>query len=427
MKHKSIICLCLAFLVVFSVFSVTTHFINAASAPILSIVPTGDSGAAAGSTAIIPAQAVGSTFSVDVRVDNYASVNIGGTNNGVSGASYMVTWNSTVLKYVSYQDGSWLPDQSNTGDLTTNVTIGQLLIGQIAFNTANAMATADSASGSVSATIKFQVLSTGSTLIALEPQPGVAYLLAPETAADGLTSGHAVSGTQTANAQFSSSLSSGQSVNIDVYTVEGASGQTYGPLQLVPTYALITNASVPIPNQSVMFTIRDANGTCYYRQGDTNESGIATINPPFRMPPDLSQKSFGTWSITASANVLGETVYNTVNFTFGYLNNIEKTVTIPTSIHRGETLPIQFTIDNQELSASLTQVSITLFDNASTPIGSSTLTVTQQTQNITVVDAAITIPSWAFTGEATAYICLLGGSTGVPLVPESEAHFNILS
>jgi hypothetical protein len=427
MKHKSIICLALAFLVVFSVFSVTTRFINATSAPVLSIVPTDDSGAAAGSTTIIPAQAVGSTFSVDVRVDNYASVNIGGTENGVCGASYIVTWNPAVLKYLSYQDGSWLPDQNNAGDLTTNAAIGQLLIGQIAFNTANAMATADSASGSVSATIKFQALSTGSTVIALEPQPGVAYLLAPETTADGVTSGHAVPGIQTANAQYGSSSSSGQSVNIDVYTSEGASGQTYGPLQLVPTYALITNASVPIPNQSVMFTIRDANGTCYYRQGDTNENGIATINPPFRMPPDLGQKSFGTWSITASADVLGETLYTTVNFTFGYVNDIESNVTIPASIYRGETLPIQFTIDNQELSSSLTQVSITLFDNASVPIGSSTLTVTQQTQNITVIDAAIVIPSWAFTGEATAYICLLGNSTSVPLVPESEAHFNILS
>jgi hypothetical protein len=176
-----------------------------------------------------------------------------------------------------------------------------------------------------------------------------------------------------------------------------------------------------------MFTILDVNGASYYRQGETNQSGIATIDPPFRMPPDLGQSSFGTWSITASADVLGETITSTVNFTFAYVNSVEGNVTIPASIYRGETLPIQFTIDNQELSASLTQVSITLFDNASEPIGSSTLNVTQQTQNITVIDAAIPIPSWAFTGQATAYICLLSNSANVPLAPETAAKFNILS
>ena len=428
MGSKPIICLALAFLVVFSVFSVTAHFINAASTPVLSVVPRGAKGAAAGTTTVIPSQPVGSTFSVDVRVDNYASVNLGGTNNGVSGASYVVTWNATIIKFVSYTDGFWLPDQNNAADSTVNVTTGQLTIGQIAFDLSSNMATADNASGSVSSTITFQALSAGSTIIGLEPQSsGVAYLYAPETAADGLTSGHAVTGTQTANAQFQTSSSSLQSFKIEVYTAEGAAGQTYGPSQLVPTYASITNASGPVPNQSVMFTILDVNGASYYRQGETNQSGIATIDPPFRMPPDLGQSSFGTWSITASADVLGETITSTVNFTFAYVNSVEGNVTIPASIYRGETLPIQFTIDNQELSASLTQVSITLFDNASEPIGSSTLNVTQQTQNITVIDAAIPIPSWAFTGQATAYICLLSNSANVPLAPETAAKFNILS
>jgi hypothetical protein len=48
-----------------------------------------------------------------------------------------------------------------------------------------------------------------------------------------------------------------------------------------------------------------------------------------------------------------------------------------------------------------------------------------QMQNFTVVDATINIPSWAFTGQATAYLCLLT-ATGAALAPENVANFQIL-
>ena len=98
------------------------------------------------------------------------NLNIGGTNNGISGASYIVNWNPAVLTFESYTDGAYLPDQSNAGDLSGNTASGQLTIGQIAFNTGNAMATADNAAGSVSATIVFQVASAGTSAISLSPQ-----------------------------------------------------------------------------------------------------------------------------------------------------------------------------------------------------------------------------------------------------------------
>ncbi len=545
MKHKSMICLVLTFLIAFSLFSVTTHFINAASVAVLSIVPTGQAGATAGTITNIPAQAVGTTFSVDVRVDNYASVNIGGKDNGVSGASYEVFWNPAVLEYISKTpDVSWLPDQSSSGDILNYVAYGNLTIGQIAFNTANPFTTADSSTGSVSATIKFQVLSSGSSPITLQPQKGVAYLVAPQTNDEGETFSRAVSGTETANAQYGPSSSSPpsvfgptaiftptdgstfklgssitldaslsqpgydtqacnitsyvwsveflngttftsltgeaptftatvdgtfqvilivtandvaaapspsyestgsssdfiavvsnlQSVAIDVFTDKGGVGQgvssgAYGPLQQVQTYALVTYKNTPMPNENVLFSILDANGTYYCRQGVTNDTGIAAIQPSFRLPaPDFGspQTSFGTWSITAAVNVLGVTVNDTTKFTFTYLNGIEN-VTIPATANRNETLPIQLTINNQELSTQWTQLSITLFDQAGIPIGSSTITATQQTQSLTVIDASINIPSWAFPGQATAYLCLLSNSTDVPLAPESTANFTILS
>jgi hypothetical protein len=527
MKHKSLICLTFVFIVVFSVFSVTTRLINAVNAPVLSVVLSGSM-----NTYSIPAQAVGSTFKVDVCVDDLSSV-----IPGVNSVSYSLTWDPTVLWCISKTDNTWLPSQSNMGDLPFNNTSGIVTIGQVAFDISNAEAC--TTVSNVSATFAFKVVSAGSCIIGLQPSVmGVPYLSYP----DSQGKSHAVIGTTTVNATYdpvittSSSVhgptaeftptagssfkidssimlnanlsqpgydtqtcpitnyawsveylngttfasftgetatfdaavggtfrivlivtakdvenppsptyvstnsasalirvvSIQQSANIDVFTdregtSEGVSGGAYGPLQVVRAYALVTFDNASMPGENVMFTILDANGSSYYRLGVTNESGIATIQPSFRLPApnfDSPQTGFGTWSITASADFLGVTMSDTTNFTFGYLSAIEN-VTLPSTINRNEVLPIQLTINNQELSTQLAQLSVTLFDQADEPIGSSTLTVTQQTQEITILDAAITIPSWAFTGQATAYLCLLTNSS-LPLAPESVANFNIL-
>jgi hypothetical protein len=225
-----------------------------------------------------------------------------------------------------------------------------------------------------------------------------------------------------------------QSINIDVFTDKGGVGEgtssgTYGPLQIVQTYASIKSSNSAMPDESVIFTILDSNGTYYYRQGVTNESGIATIQPSFRLPGSdygSQQTNFGKWSITASVNFLGITANDTTAFILGYLSNINN-VSIPATVHKDESLPIQLTINNQETSGQWTQLSITLFDQAQIPIGSSTIISTQATQNVTIFDTAITIPSWAFNGQATIYLCLLSNSTSVPITPETIAHFNILS
>src|SRR5208283_3631725 len=154
MKHKRFICLALVFIGAFSVFAVM-HFINAQTAPILSIVPTGDSGAT--SITDIPVQAVGATFSVDVRLDDYAAVTEGGPSPGVNACTYMVTWNPAVLSFTTKTDGKWIPNQSSI-DITSDTGSGELIVNQIDLSS---YATADSSSGSVTATVEFTVLSTG--------------------------------------------------------------------------------------------------------------------------------------------------------------------------------------------------------------------------------------------------------------------------
>ena len=99
-------------------------------------------------------------------------------------------------------DGTWLPSQSNAGDLQNNVANGQITFGQIAFGSSSFL-TADSASGSVSATITFQVVSNSvGTTIGLEQQgANVPFLGAPETVG-GLTSNHGVPNVTAVNAQY---------------------------------------------------------------------------------------------------------------------------------------------------------------------------------------------------------------------------------
>src|SRR5208337_135358 len=107
-KTKHIVALALTLFMVSSMLLACAHAAYPATGtpPYLDIVATG--GAASTSTTNIPLAAVGTQFSIDVRVDNYADVNIGGTTNGISGASYTVNWNPAVLTYVSSTDGTYL-------------------------------------------------------------------------------------------------------------------------------------------------------------------------------------------------------------------------------------------------------------------------------------------------------------------------------
>ena len=230
-------------------------------------------------------------------------------------------------------------------------------------------------------------------------------------------------------------ISSSESVKINVFTdqqgTSGASnGGVYGPLQLLQMYASVTFMNASMPDENVIFSIQNSNGSVILvRQGFTNQTGIASAS--FRLPtpdPSAPQNSFGTWSLMASVNITGISVSDNTNFTFTYLSGIEN-ISIPASINRLENLPIQLTLNNEFVSAQWTQLSITLFDNSGIPIGSATVSTSQQTQNITVIDTSITIPSWAFTGQATAYFCLLTNSTStqtIPLAPETVATFQIL-
>ncbi len=226
-----------------------------------------------------------------------------------------------------------------------------------------------------------------------------------------------------------------QDTQIDVLTDNGgvglgANSSQYGPLQTVQIYASVKNQNILLPNQNVIFTVQNANGSNYVvREGITNQSGVATTQ--FRLPsPDPNSPStrFGIWSITASTNSTSGTVNDTTFFNFNYLSAIYG-VQIPDSVHRQGTLPIVLAVNNANCPTPWSDLTITVFDQAGIPIGSSAISATKQLENITVIDSALTIPSWAFTGQATAYLCVLANSSNTqeaPLAPETVATFQIL-
>jgi len=182
----------LVILVAMSAFYFMTNLTNAGNNPTISAVLSGTT-----DVNIIPAQAIGTTFSVDIRVDNIA-----GVSPGVDAASYNVTWDPTVLSCTAQQDNKWLPDQFDT-DIPANNTIGLVGIGQVAFDTSNA-SVCTTTSG-VSTTLTFQVLSSGNCTIGIEQSSPIVPLL--QSPNGDVVAGAAVAGVVVQNATYGISAS----------------------------------------------------------------------------------------------------------------------------------------------------------------------------------------------------------------------------
>jgi hypothetical protein len=223
--------------------------------------------------------------------------------------------------------------------------------------------------------------------------------------------------------------------NVDVFTDRGGVGVSvssgaYGGNEIMRIYALVTYADVPVANQDVAFTVNDSSGLVVaVRTARTNQTGFAYTEYRLLNPNGvLSASSAQIWSITASVNVSQTTVSDIAPFAFGYLGSIQN-LQVPQSVHRLESLSIQLTISNFVNSTAWSELDITLFDTANVPIGSCTVIHSPEMQNFTVVAAHIFVPSWAFTGQATAYVCLLAQSAdgkSVPIAPEVAKTFQIL-
>jgi hypothetical protein len=273
LKVKPMAAFTLALLMIIPMLLAATTIVKASgnSTPVLSVVLSGTTG-----TTLIPAQSAGSTFNVDIRVDNTSSV-----SPGINSYSYALTWNPAVLNVTNVNDafsGSFLNSGANLGtveslgDLPANDTKGQLIIGDIILNTSDFAACA-TGSG-VLTTVTFRVLTTGRSNINLQPSDvGVAYLTYPDSQGNShdvvatTTNAVYVSLTPSSNevgitgyklifnTTLTNMFASAQSINYSwsyvVYKYNATAGTYSTAVGGVPSPTPTTPASVPIGTSTV--------------------------------------------------------------------------------------------------------------------------------------------------------------------------------
>ena len=144
--------------------------------PIFNIVPSGTSN----STGLtqLPTVGVGSTFSIDIRLDNIDQV-----TQGINGISYTVTYDPAVLS-LTYQGEVKGPIWSSVSDFVTAIVTKDAVVGSLTEH--DVIANLDDLhaavySSGVVRTLTFMVLSVGESNIDLQPSDaGVAYLASPD-------------------------------------------------------------------------------------------------------------------------------------------------------------------------------------------------------------------------------------------------------
>jgi len=131
-----------------------------------------DNSGVATTNSLIPATAVGNSFTVDIYINNTQNV-----SPGINAVSLMVTWTPAVLTCTNMVDGSYLNSDGKMqalGDLGPNT--GSATFGQIIINTKNPNDYTTNTAGIIGQ-LTFQVVGTGSTFISIVPSAaGIAYL-----------------------------------------------------------------------------------------------------------------------------------------------------------------------------------------------------------------------------------------------------------
>jgi hypothetical protein len=177
-KTKPIIALALTLFMVVSMLFVALPSVKASpnTTPVLSVVPDGAPGATG--TTQIAGVAVGSTFTVDIRVDNIASI-----SEGINGLSYSLTYNPAVLSVTGYhtkQTSFW--GSTAAGDLTAIVT--QTPAGTFTESSVivpSGLANESTTTPGVATTITFKALTTGESSLNFQPSDiGQPYLTYPD-------------------------------------------------------------------------------------------------------------------------------------------------------------------------------------------------------------------------------------------------------
>jgi hypothetical protein len=232
---------------------------------------------------------------------------------------------------------------------------------------------------------------------------------------------------------------------IDVYTERGgqtpmAASDAFGPQELITLYAQVIYNGAPVAGKDVAFEIVNKRGEAIgYIVRRTDASGIATGEYRLPWPYPNPEAEFGTWTIVATVDVAEQIVSDNCTFMFNYIVTVTSVRTLnadgvtPQGIfNRGSSVLVEFALNNIRTTGPVNaRVTITIYDNCSVPVGS----ITTQMNNLntgasTPVAPTVSIPSWAFVGQATIYVNVLTGLPalgGVPYCPETTKTFSIIA
>jgi hypothetical protein len=358
-----------------------------------------------------------------------AIINIAGADS-VWQWSINVNWNPAVLNATTVTTGDFL---AGGGSHFFSPTVIDNVAGTLKGGPSDTLLTSSSVSGNgLLVKITFVVVGTGSSDITLSN-----VILRDNTPSNHQDIPYTLGSTLTINIPLTSSSPTPTPTSSASPTPTPSSGQPaihvstdktrYLTGDLVSVTASVTHNGAAVANRDVAFTVIMQNNTNIATiVNTTNSNGVATIS--FRIPtPQPNPKIiFGNWSIFAAVEVAQVNVSDTVRFTVG--NSIVITILTPSSVQRGNSIPINVTIENLDNIPQGLILTTSILDSAQVPLGMTAVSISTQSQGNITLGTNILIPQWAFTGQATVYVNLLTAPPqqgGVPYAPQATSSFQI--
>jgi hypothetical protein len=238
---------------------------------------------------------------------------------------------------------------------------------------------------------------------------------------------------------------------IDVWTQNGGQGpyadaSSFGPQQLVDLYAYVTYNGAPVVDKTVTFDVYLDGQYLTYVTAPTDQSGIATTS--YRLPWQNTDPTqyFGEMTVNASVDVAQDILTDSCSFYYGYQLNLNSVVITnggtggtPTFNRYGmgtNTVNAIVTVTNTEWNSVPFYLAATIFDNNSVPVAQYLIPETApaaasglwSNTNTQTYAISLTIPAWAYVGDATLYVNIFDGnpqSGGVAFSPQVPAPLYI--
>jgi hypothetical protein len=204
----------------------------------------------------------------------------------------------------------------------------------------------------------------------------------------------------------------------------------YGPQEEVCIAAKVTYNDEPVEYKPVGFEMIDANGIARdYRVAFTDADGIAIAC--FRIPWEGSnaEAEMGDWSVVGTVDVAGTTVTDTVKFRFNYILHTFSITVDPSTLKKLETLTIDVDIQSNSMNSRHVFLTMVAVDECKVPIDLAIDDFWVAPEDGMSLGNTITIPQWAFVGNAVLYVNLFTDAPsagGLPYCPEHTAFFTIL-